>query len=91
MELIHALWQGLAVATTPENLLWALAGCVLGTAMGVLPGFGPSVAIAVLLPMTFHVDITQAFIFFIAIAGGGMYGGSTASIVLNTPGKVPAW
>ncbi len=87
MELIHALWQGLAVATTPENLLWALAGCVLGTAMGVLPGFGPSVAIAVLLPMTFHVDITQAFIFFIAIAGGGMYGGSTASIVLNTPGE----
>ena len=87
MELMHALWQGLAVATAPENLLWALAGCVLGTAMGVLPGFGPSVAVAVLLPMTFHVDITQAFIFFIAIAGGGMYGGSTASILLNTPGE----
>lgn len=87
MDVIHALWQGLAVATTPENLAWALAGCVLGTALGVLPGFGPSVAVALLLPMTFHVDITQAFIFFIAIACGGMYGGSTTSILLNIPGE----
>lgn len=55
--------------------------------MGVLPGFGPSVAVALLLPMTFHVDITQAFICFIAIACGGMYGGSTASILLNTAGE----
>ena len=83
---MQALWQGLLVAATPENLAWALAGCVLGTALGVLPGFGPSVAVALLLPMTFHVDITQAFIFFIAIASGGMYGGSTTSILLNTPG-----
>lgn len=87
MELMHALWQGLLVAATPENLAWALAGCVLGTAFGVLPGFGPSVVIALLLPMTFHVDITQAFIFFLAIACGGMYGGSTTSILLNTPGE----
>lgn len=87
MEVMLALWQGLLVASTPENLAWALAGCVLGTALGVLPGFGPSVAVALLLPMTFHVDITQAFIFFIAIACGGMYGGSTTSILLNTPGE----
>ena len=84
---MFALWQGLLIAATPENLAWALAGCVLGTALGVLPGFGPSVAVALLLPLTFHVDITQAFIFFIAIACGGMYGGSTTSILLNTPGE----
>lgn len=87
MELAHALWQGLWMSATPENLMWALAGCVLGTAMGVLPGFGPSAAVAFLLPMTFHVEITQAFIFFTSIACGGMYGGSTASILLNTPGE----
>ena len=87
MEVIQALWQGLLVAATPENLAWALAGSVLGTVLGVLPGFGPSVAVALLLPMTFHVDITQAFIFFIAIACGGMYGGSTTSILRNTPGE----
>lgn len=87
MELMQVLWQGLGVASTPENLLWALAGCLLGTAFGVLPGFGPSVAMAMLLPLTFHVDITQALIFFIAVAAGGMYGGSTTSILLNTPGE----
>ena len=87
MDVVHALWQGLMVATTPENLAWALAGCVLGTALGVLPGFGPSVAVALLLPMTLHVDITQAFIFFIAVACGGTYGGSTASILINVPGE----
>lgn len=87
MELMHAVWQGLLVASTPEHVLWALAGCVLGTILGVLPGFGPSVAVALLLPMTFHIDITQAFIFFIAIAAGGMYGGSTSSILLNMPGE----
>ena len=87
MDVMHALWQGLVLASTPEHLMFALAGCLLGTALGVLPGFGPSVAVALLLPMTFHVGITEAFIFFIAIACGGMYGGSTASILLNTPGE----
>lgn len=87
MEVIHAVWQGLMVAVMPEHLLWALAGAVLGTVIGVLPGYGPSVVVALMLPMTFHVDITQSLIFFIAIACGGMYGGSTASILLNTAGE----
>ena len=83
MDVVHALLQGLVSAATPENLLWALAGAVLGTALGVLPGFAPSALIAALLPLTFHVDLIQAMIFFIAMACGGMYGGSTASILLN--------
>lgn len=87
MEALAALWQGLAVAVMPEHLAWAFAGCILGTAMGVLPGFAPSAAIAVLLPMSFHGDITATFIFFIAIACGGMYGGSTTSILLNSSGE----
>lgn len=84
---MQALWQGLVLACTVQNLAWALAGCVLGTVMGVLPGFGASAAMALLLPMTFHVDVTQAFIFFIAVACGGMYGGSTTSILFNAPGE----
>lgn len=87
MEALQDLWSGVLQAATPVHLLWALAGCLLGTLVGVLPGFGPSVAVAVLLPMTFHVGITPALIFFIAIACGAMYGGSTASILLNTPGE----
>ena len=46
MEIFNALMQGFATAGTPVNLLWALVGCALGTAVGVLPGIGPAVAVA---------------------------------------------
>jgi hypothetical protein len=71
----------------PANLLWALVGCALGTAVGVLPGIGPAVAVAMLLPITAKVDITSSMIFFSGIYYGAMYGGSTTSILLNTPGE----
>jgi putative tricarboxylic transport membrane protein len=87
METFDALMQGFAVAITPVNLLWALAGCTLGTAVGVLPGLGPALTIALLLPITFKVDATAAFILFAGIYYGAMYGGSTTSILLNTPGE----
>ena len=87
MELFEALMQGFATAATPVNLLWALLGCALGTAVGVLPGIGPAVAVAMLLPITAKVEITASMIFFSGIYYGAMYGGSTTSILLNTPGE----
>ena len=87
MEIFAALLHGFAVAITPVNLLWAFVGCVLGTAVGVLPGIGPAVAVAMLLPITAKVDITASMIFFAGIYYGAMYGGSTTSILLNTPGE----
>lgn len=87
MDLFDALLQGFATAATPMNLLWALLGCALGTAVGVLPGIGPAVAVAMLLPITAKVEITASMIFFAGIYYGAMYGGSTASILLNTPGE----
>jgi len=78
---------GFAVALTPHNLLWALAGVTLGTAVGVLPGIGPALTVALLLPVTYSLDPTPAFIMFAGIYYGGMYGGSTTSILLNTPGE----
>ncbi|MEW6045208.1 MAG: tripartite tricarboxylate transporter permease [Bacillota bacterium] len=67
--------------------MWAFAGVVLGTAVGILPGIGPALTIALLLPVTFRVDPTGAFIMFAGIYYGGMYGGSTSAILLNTPGE----
>ena len=87
MEMLDALLQGFATAVTPVNLLWALLGCALGTAVGVLPGIGPAVAVAMLLPITAKVEITASMIFFAGIYYGAMYGGSTTSILLNTPGE----
>lgn len=87
MDIFNALMAGFAAAITPVNLLWCLVGCALGTAVGVLPGIGPAVAVAMLLPITGKVDITASMIFFSGIYYGAMYGGSTTSILLNTPGE----
>ena len=90
VETFEALAGGFAQALTPQHLLWALAGVTLGTAVGVLPGIGPALTVAVLLPITFTLDPTSAFIMFGGIYYGAMYGGSTTSILLNTPGETAA-
>jgi putative tricarboxylic transport membrane protein len=87
METLADLANGFSVALTPANLMFALLGTLLGTAIGVLPGLGPALTIALLLPITFKVDATGAFILFAGIYYGAMYGGSTTSILLNTPGE----
>jgi putative tricarboxylic transport membrane protein len=87
MDILAALAAGFANALTLPNLAWALAGVTLGTAVGVLPGIGPAMTVAVLLPVTFNLDPTSAFIMFGGIYYGAMYGGSTSSILLNTPGE----
>ena len=87
MDVWNNLLQGFLTAGTPINLLWALVGCTIGTAVGVLPGIGPATAVAMLLPITLKVDPTASMIFFAGIYYGAMYGGSTTSILLNTPGE----
>jgi putative tricarboxylic transport membrane protein len=86
-ELLANLAGGFATAGTPINLLWAFIGCALGTAIGVLPGLGPAVTVAMLLPITAQVEPASSMIFFCGIYYGAMYGGSTTSILLNTPGE----
>ena len=81
------LLQGLATAAEPMMLLYALIGVTLGTAVGVLPGIGPALTVALLLPVTYRLDAAGSLIMFAGIYYGGMYGGSTTSILLNTPGE----
>ena len=90
MDTLAALAQGFAVALTPAHLLWAAIGVTLGTAVGMLPGIGPSTTVALLLPATFGLDPASAFIMFGGIYYGAQYGGSTAAILLNTPGEAGA-
>ncbi|MFT7839094.1 tripartite tricarboxylate transporter permease [Saccharothrix sp. BKS2] len=82
-----ALLEGFATAAQPEYLLYALLGVTLGTAVGVLPGIGPAMTVALLLPLTYSLEPAAALIIFAGIYYGGMYGGSTTSILLNTPGE----
>jgi putative tricarboxylic transport membrane protein len=90
MGTLDGLALGFANALTFTNLFWALVGTTLGTAIGVLPGIGPALTVAVLLPVTFGLDPIAAFIMFGGIYYGAMYGGSTTSILLNTPGETGA-
>ncbi|HEV2727005.1 MAG TPA: tripartite tricarboxylate transporter permease, partial [Solirubrobacterales bacterium] len=87
MDAFVELGGGFATALTPTNLAFALLGVLLGTAIGVLPGIGPAMTVALLLPLTRGLDVTTALIMFAGIYYGGMYGGSTTSILLNTPGE----
>ncbi|MEE2523511.1 tripartite tricarboxylate transporter permease [Pseudarthrobacter sp. J75] len=87
MDVWSSLMDGFATALTPMNFLYAVIGVLLGTAVGVLPGLGPAMTVALLLPVTYALEPTSAFIMFAGIYYGGMYGGSTTSILLNTPGE----
>lgn len=84
---MEAILHGFSVALNPANLWWALIGATLGTAVGVVPGIGPALTVALLLPVTYNLDPTAALIMFAGIYYGAMYGGSTTSILLNTPGE----
>jgi putative tricarboxylic transport membrane protein len=86
-ETLAALAHGFGVALMPINLLWGFVGVTLGTAIGVLPGVGPALTVAMLLPLTVKLDPTGALIMFAGIYYGAMYGGSTTTILLNTPGE----
>ena len=87
MELLDGLTIGFTVAVSPVNLAYALAGVVLGTMVGVLPGLGPVSTIALLLPATFGLPPVSALIMLAGVYYGAQYGGSTSAILLNLPGE----
>jgi putative tricarboxylic transport membrane protein len=87
MDAFAGLLQGFDVALKPINLLWGFVGVTLGTFVGVLPGVGPALTVAMLLPLTAQLDPTGALIMFAGIYYGAMFGGSTTTILLNTPGE----
>lgn len=87
MELVQNLALGLQTALQLHNLGYAFVGCLVGTAIGVLPGVGPLATIAMLLPLTFALPPESALIMLAGIYYGAQYGGSTTAIVVNLPGE----
>ncbi len=87
MEALTGLGNGFLVAFQFNNLLFCSIGVLLGTAVGVLPGIGPALTVALLLPITFKLDPAGSLIMFAGIYYGAMYGGSTTSILINAPGE----
>jgi putative tricarboxylic transport membrane protein len=81
------LLSGIGGVLTPENLMLLALGVLLGMFVGVMPGLGPSAAMAILLPLTFSLDPTGAVVMLAAVYYGAMYGGTITSVLINTPGE----
>jgi putative tricarboxylic transport membrane protein len=87
MDTLAFLLDGFANALTPQNLLFALIGCILGTILGILPGIGSTAGMAILIPLTLAMEPAGAIIMLAAIFYGGAYGGTITSVLLNIPGE----
>jgi len=87
VDILNNIVLGFGVALSPENLAYCFVGVALGTLVGVLPGVGPLVTIAMLLPITFNLPAVSALIMLAGIYYGAQYGGSTTSILVNLPGE----
>src|SRR5512140_3822297 len=87
MDTLSHILHGFNVALIPINLWYTFLGCFMGTIIGVLPGIGPAAGIALLIPVTFGMNPTSALIMMAVIYYCAMYGGSTTSILINTPGE----
>ncbi|WP_186400811.1 tripartite tricarboxylate transporter permease [Stappia sp. P2PMeth1] len=87
MDALASLGEGLSIALEPSKLLFAFVGAVLGTAVGIIPGLGPTAAVSLLLPISIMLDPLSAIILLAGIYYGSLYGGSTASILMRVPGE----
>jgi putative tricarboxylic transport membrane protein len=95
MDTLQFLADGFGVAFQWHNILFALIGVIIGTAVGVLPGIGPMSGVALLIPVTATITsgmptgaaAASSIILLAGVYYGAMYGGSTTSILLNTPGE----
>lgn len=90
MEVINGLAEGFGTALTPANLFYVTLGVLIGTVVGLLPGLGSTATIALLLPLTYHLEPASAIIMLAGIYYGGMYGGRIPSILLRLPGDSSA-
>ncbi len=69
-----------------DVLVALLIGSIGGVIIGAIPGVGPAVAIAILLPATFSLDPLVGLTMLLGIYGSAMYGGAIPAILINTPG-----
>ncbi|MFF5077118.1 tripartite tricarboxylate transporter permease [Actinoplanes sp. NPDC000266] len=90
MDLLDNLVLGFSTALLVQNVLYCFVGVLLGTAVGVLPGIGPTATVAMLLPITFGFEPVTALIMLAGIYYGAQYGGSTTAILINLPGESSA-
>ena len=85
--MLDGILLGLTTALTFQNLIMVVAGCLIGTFIGMLPGLGPMSIIAIMIPVAINIgDPTTALIMLAGVYYGAIFGGSTSSILINAPG-----
>lgn len=89
MQILDTLWIALGTVSDPGNFALLVGGTAVGVIMGMLPGLGGTVTLALLIPITFTMDPLVAFMLLVAANGGTSQGGAVTAILLNTPGKAP--
>lgn len=89
MNIGTAIDVAISTLSDPYSFLLLILGTVIGVVMGMLPGLGGTVTLALLIPVTFGMDPLVAFMLLVAANSGTNQGGSITAILLNTPGKAP--
>lgn len=84
------LAQAALAVLAPQSLMFLLGGVLFGLVFGVIPGLGGTTALAILLPLTFGMEVTHAFAMAGGIMGAVAMGGSISAILLNAPGTAPS-
>ncbi|MCH8106035.1 MAG: tripartite tricarboxylate transporter permease [Proteobacteria bacterium] len=85
--MVEGILQGLEAALSIQNILMVIAGCLIGTIIGMLPGLGPMSIIAIMIPIAIKIgDPPAALILLAGVYYGAIFGGSTSSILINAPG-----
>ena len=87
LDILSNIMMGFGVALTWGNIALCFLGCVIGTAIGVLPGIGPLTTMAMILPVTFWLSPVGALIMLAGVFYGAQYGGSTTAILVKIPGE----
>jgi len=85
--MLDGIMLGISTALSVQNLIMVVAGCLLGTFIGMLPGLGPMSIIAIMIPVAIKIgDPSAALILLAGVYYGAIFGGSTSSILINAPG-----
>lgn len=85
----EAIQIALNTVSDPINVGFILLATLLGLILGIIPGLGGAIALALLIPITFNLEANVAIMILAAALGGTNFGGSVTAILLNTPGSAP--
>lgn len=90
MNVLSMLGQGFLDVLQFSNLIYLFGGVLIGMVLGAIPGLTATMAIALIIPLTYYLTPTQSLIMLLAAYNAGTFGGSISAILIGTPGTPAA-